>query len=105
MVFIFIGFKVSVGKCAMQMELSSRVITKKGKSETMVKYGYPCREMCELGSLWFQVIVIQYSAPLKQPCCTSLHEPDSLQYQVDITQFSCSNVSSNFTILPKEGFY
>lgn len=52
MIFIFIRFKISVRKCAMQIELSSRVIIKK-ETKTMVKYGHPCREMYELGLLWF----------------------------------------------------
>lgn len=82
----------------MQIGLSSRVITKKKKKETMVKYGYPCREMYELGLLRFQLIVIQYSAPLKQPLLTRLHKLNSLQSLVDIIQFSRSNILSNFTL-------
>lgn len=70
----------------------------------MVKYGYPCREMYELGFLRFQLIVIQYSASLKQPLLTRLHKLNSLQSIVDIIQFSCSSVSSNFTLVSREVF-
>lgn len=57
MIFIFIRFKTSMRKCAMQIKLSSRVITKNKNPEikTMVKYGYPCREIDELGLLWSQL--------------------------------------------------
>ena len=71
----------------------------------MVKYGYPCREMYELGFLWFALIVIQYSTPLKQPLLTRLHKLNSLQYKVNIIQFSSSNISLNSTLLSKEVFH
>lgn len=68
MIFIFIRFKISVRECAMQIELSSRVIKKRRKPKQWREMHLsPCREMYELGFLWFGLMVIQYSTPLKQP--------------------------------------
>lgn len=71
----------------------------------MAKYGCSCREMYELGLLWFRLIVIQYFAPVKQPFLTRLHKLNSLQSKVDIILFSYSSISSNFVPVPNEVFH
>lgn len=106
MIFIFIRFKISVRKCAMQIELSSRVIIflKKRDKPKQAKIWVSMHRDVWIRFAVVQLIVIQYSAPLKQPLLTSLHKCNSLQYKVNITQFSCSNNSSNSTHFNKRVF-